>query len=242
MLGSAPKVGEVSQDALSPEQRGLLQQLISAFKPGATGAASLTSPDYSTLSPLESTSLAGLEQMAMNIATPSEAVKTSQGALKGIIDTGGSGFADYYKTNIADPVSRTFNEQILPGINRQYSNDFFSTDRGNALDRSQQRVLEALTQGAGQAMKDYRGETITAATALPGTELTEAQAGATDIQALIAALTGGATPRNVATTERNTQLAAILAALGIKTVDNTAVGLPGTPGLFGSFLGAAAKA
>jgi len=231
----------MTQPALSPEQQKILNQLLSAFGPGATGAAPLTSPSYSALSPLESTSLAGLEQMAMNIATPSEAVKTSQGALKGIIDTGGSGFADYYKTNIADPVSRTFNEQILPGINRQYSNDFFSTDRGSALDRSQQRVLEALTQGAGQALKDYRGETISAATALPGTELTGAQAGATDINALIAALSGGSVPRGVATSERDKQLAALLAALGIKTQDNTVIGIPGTTGLLQAFIGGAGQ-
>ena len=84
------------------------------FPNPSPSAAPFTSPDYTKLSPLENTSLAGLEQMAMNFATPSEATKTSQGALTNIIDTADKGFEDYYRTNIAEPITRTFNESILP--------------------------------------------------------------------------------------------------------------------------------
>ena len=237
LFGTTPRADEHTQAALSPEQQRILNQLLSAFGSAATGAAPLTSPDYTKLSPLENTSLAGLEQMAMNFATPSEATKTSQGALTNIIDTADKGFEDYYRTNIAEPITRTFNESILPGINRQYSNDFFSTDRASNLDRSQQRVLEALVQGAGTAKKDYRTQTIDASKALFGGEVSAAQAKGLDIQSLIAALTGGGTERNIKVSERNMQLEALLKALGIKTQDNTVVGIPGTTGLVQSFIG-----
>ena len=239
LFGESPDAVESSQTNLTPEQQEALKSILASLT--GAGAAPTTSPGYTKLSPLENTSLAGLEQMAMNFATPSEATKTSQGALTNLIDTADKGFEDYYRTNIAEPITRTFNESILPGINRQYSNDFFSTDRASNLDRSQQRVLEALVQGAGTARKDYRAQTIDASKALYGGEVSAAQTKGLDIQSLLAALSGGGTERNVRVAERDKQLEALLRALGLKTIDNTVTALPGSEGLVSTAIGAFAQ-
>lgn len=54
------------------------------------------------------------------------------------------GFEEFYRTNISQPAIREFQEEILPGLDRRFAGQSFSTDRGTVAQRATDDLSENL--------------------------------------------------------------------------------------------------
>ena len=222
---------------LDPQQQQLLNQLISQIsKPveGYTGA--LTAP----INPLQQSSLAAMEQAAMNAASPTSGTATSTDALKGILNAQPQDLTSYFKQAFVDPAMQTFNQDIMPALEGKfkglagYGSDF-ATAAGRAASDTMTGIGASEADAIQKALQAQTQNKIGAATALSGvtgadtTNLLNLQAGggvaqATEQAPLLAAY--NEFQRKQAAGQANIQ--DILKALGVQT--QTPVVVPGTAG------------
>ena len=218
-LGSGPEIispREVQQAPLwTPEQTKLFnEQLVPYLSGGAT------------VNPLQQTSLQGLEQYAMDLVGGGGTAALSNKALGDILNTDPAALDNYFNTAVADPLTRYFNERIVPIINREYARSgFFGTDRERALGQTTEDLVTQIAQQRAKFAYDTRQQQIEAA----GTAATTRNQG---LQALAQIMQSSTQPE-----DRYIQL--LLAALGLKPFENIAfqdVVSQGTSGILGPLI------
>lgn len=256
LLGSAPSTKFAVKPTVTPEQAAAYSQLLQQLSPGSASGTPYQGNLGAGLSSLETTSLAGLEQMAMNAADPNSAYQQGTNALLGIINQGPEDINDYFTKNIEDPLIKDFNEKVLPGISRRFApSGFYSSDRLRSDDLARRDLGDSLTRARSdvsyKAYQDNMQNKLAALGLLP-------QSASAAQAALQQALEAGATPREVEAlnnqlkyeefvrqqSQGDDRIKALIAALGIPQFENIGVSKGGSSGLLGgvasgigSFLG-----
>lgn len=243
LFGSAPSTKFTVKPTVTPEQAAsyskLLEELGGAGGGGQAYGGALGAP----LSSLETTSLAGLEQMAMQ---PNPLYEQGNQALSGILSGGPADFDEYFSKTVQEPLMREFEENILPGISRRFApSGFYSSDRT----RSDDLARRDLTEGLGRARADvgYQAFQADKQNKLAALGLLPSVAGARGDE-LTRFLEAGATPREAEAmnnqlkyeefvrqqSQREDRLKALIAALGLPQFENIAVQKGGSTGALGS--------
>lgn len=249
IFGSSPKSSVSSMPTLSPEQQALLKSMISqGTEAGSAGMfetplyKAYGGPTVAGPSALESASLSALEEYSKGLLSGGS--KPRQDALDawgaGLQRTG-TGAAEYYKTNVENPVMRTLQEQVIPGLTKRFSgNAAFGSDRRLAEQQALTRVGEDLQRG----QADYlQGQNNQLAQLLGLTDMMS-QGEMNDITTLLKA---GALPRELEQARLSTAqeeyrlqeqskqdyLKALLQLLGIQTTENVVQQTGGSSGLLG---------
>lgn len=135
------------------QQTGLLEAVNTARSDVRNRGSSLIKSDPKTDAlPLENLSLAGMEQRAMEIAQGGSALEQeTQRALLDIISNQGNigsddgGFEDFFRTNVQDPLTKGFEDELISVGRRFGGNTLFSSDRAEADARARDDFLENLT-------------------------------------------------------------------------------------------------
>lgn len=143
------------------------------------------------LSPLEKTSLAGLENWAAGLTEPDSLMAQAEDMLLKYLQQGPEGYQEAYKMGVSDPLKKLFTEDVLPAIGRQHSGTgFWSSERERADEKATEDLENALTTGMGQYYNQYQQNFLQALGLAP-------QYSSTTGQNLSLALAAGAVPRNV---------------------------------------------
>lgn len=197
LFGTRPSEQRVSQPTLDPRQSSLLGDVISRMRPGLD-------PISTALTPMENTSLAALEQYAMNLVSSRErqgaggdalqrvlneqrfmpdtntiksGVNILQGAagtninpemdsrfideLLGIAGTAGPAFDQYYRQNVADPIYKEFQENVVPLIDRKFGGaDYFGSDRLKMMGDVTEDLVGVLIRGRNEALLGAREQAV----------------------------------------------------------------------------------
>lgn len=208
LLGKSPKAHFKSFDLISPTQRGGLDALIAQLQ--RQSPQPYTGDFTAPLSGGEKTSLAALEQRALEMASP-EAQANFEGAgktLQQLMDFEGqtADTSKYWETNVQNPLLEQFSQEILPQISRQFSGaDFFSSERQGAEATAREDLLQTLTGSrekvALDAFNQSRDRALQAAGQVPGLE------GAQDArtQSMIDILEAAGLPREIAQKDLDAQ-------------------------------------
>lgn len=222
---------------LDPQQQQLLNQLITKLSnPPAGYTGDLTAPTNQ----LQQTSLAAMEQAAMNAASPNSGAAASTSALKNILDAQPQDLTSYFKSAFVDPAMQTFNQDVMPALEGKfkglagYGSDFAQAS-GRAAANTMTGIGASEADAIQKALQSQTQNKIGAATALSGvtgantTNLLNLQAGgaagqATDQAPLTAAY--NEFQRQQAAGQTNIQ--DLLKLLGVQTT--TPVVVPGTAG------------
>ncbi len=250
LFGKAPKLKQGSMPTWMSGQRTLFGDLAKQIKTEIPwGGISYPGRINAGPNPLETTSLAGLEELAKAYYQPggagSVASDTYQRMLSG--DTGD--WQDYYRTNIQEPMVKDFSRDILPAISRAYApSGFYSSQRLESENRAREDLLDALTKARSatgyQAWENAQNRALTAM----GMEPPGVTAGRGFYQ-----VGAGARMESQADMARQYQewirqrdeqykkANLILAALGLKPIENYSVVQPGTTGLLPSLISAGGK-
>lgn len=254
IFGSESEVESKQQPTLSPEQLRLLQQLLgqSGANPDLASLSQGTQPFGGKMAPdlsrLENTSLAALEQMALQAASPG-----GDPSISGARETLGrhmeedtfdeAAFDEYFGEAVAAPMLDMFKRDVLPEMTRRFSGSAaFGSDRMTAERGATQDFMKTLTgERAGQAFKTSQAgkdRSLQAAGMVPGV------VGAQGNQ-LMQLMQAGAVPREVEGTKLSMDYQEFLrqqeskrkaydralALLGIQPHENTNIVKPGQPGL-----------
>lgn len=221
LFGSKPKVSTQSLGTLTPEQEQLFREFLGQLEVTPSTAG------------LERTSLAGLEQQAMNLVGggPSGAETTADQTLQRQLTQGPAEFDAFFQSAIQDPLVRQFNEEILPQISRKFApSGFFSSERLRADDRAREDLIQNLVSARAatgfDAFQQAQQNQLTALGLVPGLEglrFDELE----QLEALFGVGSGTGSQR----------LGLMLAALGIPMKENIATVSPGSSGFLGGIAG-----
>ena len=128
-----PQITRVS--TLDPQQRQLFDSLTSNLQSQPFQATPFE-PSSGRLSPglsnLQNTSLAGLEELALQqvgAGGAADVVSNAQGAFNEILTSGPQAIDDFFTTNVQEPLVESFTEDILPDISRRLARNFFGSER-----------------------------------------------------------------------------------------------------------------
>jgi hypothetical protein len=144
---SVPGGKAFSMGTLAPNQQNALNQLISQLSGGT--ATSFNGALSANQSNLERTSLQALEERALNLESPSALNQALESYLTGALDPSRSmqDVSGYFDSNIQAPALRSFQEQVLPSIGRNFGGaDFFSSERQGADQAAQRELIDSLTR------------------------------------------------------------------------------------------------
>lgn len=233
---------------MSPEQQALLKKLLAELSGGGPLTEKSTATPYTgsfaaPLSSLQNTSLAALEQAAMNQVSGGD--PTIKAAAKAVQDATSGEPVDinsYFDASVANPTIKQFQDRIIPDLTKRFSgNAAWGSDRMLAERQATEDLGKTLASSRStmsyQALSDAKNRALTAASFAP------AIAGApTDI--LTKTLTAGAVPQQTVQTDLAGQYAEfvrqqqgktekmnqILSALGLKPFENITTVTPGQPG------------
>lgn len=243
--GSDPSVNQSSQSTMTPEQQAMLRQLIERIS--GNRPSNLTAG----LSGLQNTSLSAIERMALNNADNvtnmeggGEALRTLQDSMRATPqDT-----AAMFKANVEDPALQDWQNNLMPQLTRQFKGSAgYGSDKINTFntmaDNFQRGLTASRTKYAYDAGEAQRNRALTAAGQIPGLNTAGSTVQNDQMSRLMMMLTAGGVPQANAQADLtnqynadNTQINQMLAALGLKPLDNTTVVDPGSTG----FLTAAA--
>lgn len=216
MSSDTPTTGQVN--AMSPEQRQKLNQLFAAMgKPTSEnlGFDQYSGSDRAVLDQLSSTSLAGLEQYAMDLVSGTgqqgEARKFLADQLKPDL-TG-----ELYTKGVEEPTLKTFQDRLLPEVTARFGGSAaYGSDR-----RQQERLLtedttKTLEAGRANFLNTALGRGVTSAQSL----MTQ---GPADVASLGAILQARPFSYEEWLRANDTRLKALLAGTGQNAVDAYAV-------------------
>ncbi len=152
LFGSEPKAKVTTASKLTPEQENRLKELLANLNlPEGLGEAVVPFEGRLSagLQPVQQTSLAALEQMALNLAGGGSPTGTglqgqAETALSGLLTEGPTDFEDFFKTNVEAPLLKSFEEEVVPRLQATQARNFFSTGAQRAQDRGQEQLLDTL--------------------------------------------------------------------------------------------------
>jgi len=265
LFGSKPKAQFRTMPTLSPEQRRLLDQFLIPYlrskplSPLDEASTPYTGRLTAGLSDLEQQALGGISSFVQQFAG-SPIRQRVQETLLDLMQGVPTDFANYFTQSVERPLLRTFEEQVIPQINRRFGGTaFYSSERATAQDRAMRELAQALASAraemAFRARESALQRALQAARLAPDVQVQE-------LSVLQNALQAGAVPRQVEQAgltaeyqefqrriaERNERIRQALAVLGIRPFENIAVVTPGQTGFltalaggvgqgFGQFLG-----
>lgn len=253
LFGESPSAQ--SLPTMSPEQQAALVRLLQELGSGETfgGATPYEGQITAGLGDLENLSLEALEQKILQQVSGTGAGSEAETALLKMLKTGGApvDFEDYFAKAIRDPTIKDFSELVLPEITRRFgSSGAFGSDRmtaeSMATDRLMKTLIGARSDLSYRTQSDALNRIMQAIGLAPGV-----QGG--NIENILKMISGAGLPRQVEQAkltgeytefQRQQQqqlqrINQILAALGLKTVDNVSVG--GTPSFLSAFFSGAGK-
>lgn len=175
----------------------LLDQLL-GLGYGEAGAEGLNQGSVVTqTSPLEATSLTGLEEAAKGIVSGEGATSQQFGLGRGttadVLSQAGPTFENYFQESIQNPLLQMFQEKVVPQLNVELARSgFFGTGRERALGSSTDNLMRALVENKAALSKELLD------TRLKGAGLATTQAGferESDINSLMQTLQAGDTQR-----------------------------------------------
>lgn len=234
IFGSDPTFEQKQLELLTPAERKLQEEVLFPQLREGRGSAGLSG--------LEQTSLAGLEELAMQAAAGTSATarlsKTGATQLQDIFTRGPQDTEEFFRTTVQEPALRDFEENILPRIARRFSGgNFFGSERFEADTRAREDLLQSLTQARSSISFQSRQqdvENVLKSAGLIGAVTSGPMA------ELIALLSSGKVPRQVELdrlASQDIRIGQILAALGMQTVENVNLTTPGSEGLLSSIAG-----
>jgi hypothetical protein len=210
LFGSKPKaVQQPSTAALDTAQQGVESPLATVLKNNLANPATPYGGEFAApLSGLEKTSLAALEQQAMNQTSPTNpatgATAAAGTALTDIFNQGPQSFEDYYQTNVENPAIQDFSQKTIPAISAAFARSAggtYGSDRAKAIGTATKDLTDSLVKArSGLAFNTQQQNTsnkIAAAGALP----TLGAAGTGVINNLATILAAGGVPRSVEQTD-----------------------------------------
>jgi len=252
LVGDDSRVSKDALPLMTPQQQAMLDKLLGEFDQADTltgkseGDATKYGGDLTApLGRLENLSLEALEQKIIQQATGGG---EGGAALQDVIKNKGApvNFEDYYRDSIENPTLKTFQEKVLPMLTQRYRGSAgFGSDRMQA----ERFATEDLTKTLAGSRSELAYKTSSdAASRLMQAIGLEGSLRSSDAQSVLAMLEGAGLPRKLEQadltakygefqrqeTEKSTQqtkrLEALMAALGLKTQQNSFLGLPGTEG------------
>jgi len=251
LFGDDPSTTQTTMPNLDPTQQSRLDSLISALTPAinnfATTPTAYTNPFSAPLSNLQSMSLTALEGLSQQMAS-APIYQQSQDSLMKAMTSNPQDINDYFTNAVANPLMKQFQTQLLPQLQGTFAgNNAFGSDKLRATNVLTQNLTDSLASQrstmAYNAFNDNANRALTAAgqvpavTAAPITnQMSTLQAGAVPQQQQQTELTGQYQDYLNTQQQQNTQIQALLSALGVKTNDNVVTANPGTSGSAGSIL------
>lgn len=267
LFGSKPSSSVQTLPTFSPEQQKIFTDILAPFLEGLD-----LDPSLLDTSEAQATSLAGLEERALALATqPTSSQQVlaqifGEGVspdFTGATQSGLNRFADpelfdeLFKTGVTDPALREFNETILPGIGRRFSpSGFFGNERIKADERALEDLLQSLT---GERARGFLDTGLQAALGLEESRRGDLdrslqQAFGTTEARLRGVAAGGVEGVDIGSLTQiiqsadfqrlneNQKIQIVLQALGLQSQENIATVTGGTQGLLSGFLGTEAGA
>lgn len=242
LFGEGGQKGELELEkgvpTLTPEQKKLANEVLLPL---------LTRALRTSISPstLESTSLAGLEEFAMQLVgggvAGAETAGTARSALEGILTQGPQDFEDFFQKTVQDPALEGFQRDIIPAIRERFAPQFFGGERREAEGRATEDLLTQLTRArAGLAFQTQQAgqQNILAALGLTPSLIGAEQVPQANL--LTQLLGAGITGRQSIASEEQRRIQNALAFLGQPQIENIAAGIGGTAPRTGLFPAAAA--
>lgn len=232
LTGSAPKASFSTQPTILPAQQDLMNMLVGILQTGdpVRGVQHYGGTYAAPLNSLQTTSLAGLEQIAGGGTTPQPtaqqtgAMDQSFNALNSALDYQAPQIDSTaaFQSGVVDPLTKAFETSILPAISGQYAGSAggaYSSGRQQASQQAGANLTDTLASQGSRFAYDAASANQTAelqanqqrlaalglAPAITGmpTALDTALQGitSTQIQQLLATLGAGAVPYGVAQTQ-----------------------------------------
>ena len=134
LFGSAPKATFSTQPTILPQQQDLLNMLTELFKTGGqpAGVVPYTGTYSAPLQPIQNTSLAALEQQAINATAPQDIQKTPQqtAALDQSFNTLNEALnyqaptidsTAAFQQGVVAPLTENFTSNVLPALDARYA-------------------------------------------------------------------------------------------------------------------------
>lgn len=263
LFGEEQKVETQQLPRLSPEQQELLRffgsgirsnpDFVDAVTRPAAGYTGKLAPD---LSSLERTSLAALEQQAMNAVGGGDPLvkgaKETVGRALGADQFNAGEFNEFFRGAVEDPMLRRFREEVLPEVTARFAHSPFGSDRLNA----ENRALDTLGSNLSAARADTAFKTKEAGRdrALRAAGMATPLASHNTDQ-LLQILAAGAVPRTVEDTRiareynefvrqqdsKRKSMEMALALLGISPIENQSVVTGGSTGFLTALAGGAGQ-
>lgn len=219
-IGSPPRMVTGEFDLMNPQQLALLNNILLPMLTQRAGNLGQLS------------SLSSLEQMALQFSEgQGEAVFGEGGtagkgreALAGALEDIGPGFEEFYQTNIRDVLMEDFEQNIRPGTSRKFAQSgFFSSAREQADAVDMENLMKTLTRGRAETKLAANQQVAMMTGAMGSFE--------NQMSTLLNNLFGqGGRERDIAGTEFDRLMQAMMSALGLKPIENVAIGLPGEQG------------
>lgn len=158
LFGSDPSTDIQTKSTLTPDQQNAAKQLYSYLS--GVGSPTNVTPYggqlAAPLSSLQSTSLAALEQRAMQLGTGDPALQTASQTLTDILGSGPQDWSQYFKTNVETPMIQDYQENIKPGVAARYADQFFGSQRVSADQINERNLVDSITKArASTAMSEY---------------------------------------------------------------------------------------
>lgn len=216
-------------ELLTPQERALQNLLIQTL----TGRVQAGEP---TLSPLETTSLAGLEQIALDLISGETLGRFAEEVLRDVATQGSQDFEEFFQTTVQQPALREFERDIIPTIRKRFAPQFFGGERREAEARATEDLLRQLTQArAGLAFQTEKSQienVLSALSMIPALS-------SIDEEQLLGLLSAGTGTRQAQASLRSLPIQLATGVLGQPTIENIGFVDPGRarePSIFESFL------
>jgi len=236
--GSGPSVSNTSFSTISPQQQELLGGLLPILLNGQSPAGVSGTQFGAPLSPLQLTSLAGLENLVPG-ATNNPLQGQANSTLSSILAQGNNPATNAFETGVAQPLIKNFNEQVIPAIEGQYGRSAggaFSSDALKAREQAGTNLAETLAGAGAQYQLANNAQLVTAANSVPA-------ANEAPIDQLIKLLSAGSVPQTTQQTQLTGQaqatqqrIADLISAFAPQTMNTNTVVNPGSPGLASQLL------
>lgn len=170
--GEKPSVDTQQLSLLNPQQTGFLNNAIPQFQ-----------NQFDTLGGFQNL---GFGNLFNQLSQQSGVFDTGTNALLQQLTGGPQDINQFFQDTVQDPLVRNFQEDILPGISRRFSSNFFSSDRQDADARAQEELLRQLTQArsgfAYNSRESDLNRNLQAVQSIPQLQLAQQQASLTPTQ------------------------------------------------------------
>jgi hypothetical protein len=170
-------------------------------------------------------SLTSLEDWAKNVygGGVTEGGQQSQQSLVDLMQMGPQNIDDYFSQTVEKPMMESFQENVRPGINRQYApSGFWSSQRGEADQRASEELIDTLGRERSRMAFGARESDLNRVLGAAGVAGQQEMGARDDLM--------GLSQMGIQMQQFQTQ--AMLNALGLRSFENVSTVSPGQTGLF----------